>query len=326
MTTTTIILAVLLAALFGAVFVLVLVALLPKQGASSKRRLRQLRWFGDQSAEQPDGAAAHAAATAHSVLNWAEGTIQTRADTSRLEVQLARAAIAMRPHEWLLLWGGVTLAGAIAGAVFLPLWFGLPFGTLLGAAAPWAYRLIRAKRRISRFAEQLPDALQMIVGSLQSGFSLPQAFDTLVRESDGPISSEFGRVLAETQLGSELEDALERAAERTASEELSCMVMAIRIQRDVGGSLAEVLTTSVATMRERFRLHRHVRALSAEGRLSAYVLIGLPIAIGIYMFMFRPEYVHPLFTTFWGGVMLVGGVLLLCVGSLWMSRVIKVEV
>jgi tight adherence protein B len=210
--------------------------------------------------------------------------------------------------------------------VFLPWWAGLPAGALVGVGGPWLVRVLLAKRRISKFAEQLPDALQMVVGSLQSGFSLPQSLDTLVREAAAPLSTEFGRVLAETQLGSELEDALERAAERTKSEDLSCMVMAIRIQHDVGGSLAEVLTTAVATMRDRFRMHRQVRALSAEGRLSAYVLIGLPLAIGAYMFMFNPDYVRPLYTEFWGIVMLGVGVLMLCVGAFWMSRLIKVEV
>jgi Flp pilus assembly protein TadB len=223
-------------------------------------------------------------------------------------------------------WGGVAVAGIVAGVVFLPWYVGLPVGALAGAGGPWAYRVFAAKRRIGKFAEQLPDAMQMVVGSLQSGFSLGQALDTLVREAPAPISTEFGRVLAEVQLGSELEDALERAAERTDSEDLACLVMAIRIQHEVGGSLAEVLTTSVATMRERFRLQRHVRALSAEGRLSAYVLIGLPVGIGAYMFLFRTDYVRPLYTTFFGLVMLVGGAVMLAIGSFWMSRLIKVEV
>jgi tight adherence protein B len=324
---TPLVLTVLLSALFLGLFLLVLVLVLPPTNNGGRKRLKQIRWFGDQSApREADGVAEQAVAHAQSVLSWADRTIETRANTDRLAVQLERAGIALRPQEWLLIWAGVAATSIIAGLVFLPWWAGLPIGALVGVGGPWLVRVYLAKLRIGKFAEQLPDALQMIVGSLQSGFSLPQALDTLVREAPAPISTEFGRVLAETQLGSELEDALERAAERTKSADLECMVMAIRIQHEVGGSLAEVLTTAVATMRDRFRMHRQVRALSAEGRLSAYVLIGLPISIGAYMFVFNPDYVRPLYTEFWGIVMLAAGVLMLCAGAFWMSRLIKVEV
>jgi Flp pilus assembly protein TadB len=316
-----------LLAVFAGVFMLILAVLLPALTQGGKRRrLRELRNFGDRQDGGPDGAAAHAAAHAQSMLSWADRTIESRANTDRLAIQLERAGISLRPQEWLLIWAGSAFTGIALGLIFLPWWAGLFFGAIAGAGGPWAYRAMMAKRRITKFAEQLPDALQLIVGSLQSGFSLPQALDTLVREAAAPASTEFGRVLAETRLGAELEDALERCALRTDNQDLAYMVMAIRIHHDVGGSLAEVLMTTVTTMRERFRLHRTVRALSAEGRLSAYVLVGLPIAIGAYMFLFRADYVRPLYTTLWGVVMLIAGVVMVAVGGFWMSRLIKVEV
>ncbi|MCW2506422.1 MAG: type secretion system protein [Actinomycetia bacterium] len=317
-----------LVAVFAGAFLLILAVLLPAltQGGK-KKRLRQLNWFdGSGAATQPEGAAAQAVAHAQSMLSWADRTIDDRADTDRLAISLERAGITLRPQEWLLIWAGSTFAGVAGGLILLPWWVGMPLGAAAGFGAPWLYRQLMARRRVNRFAEQLPDALQLIVGSLQAGFSLPQALDTLVRESAAPVSAEFGRVLAETRLGAELEDALERCAERTDSQDLSYMVMAIRIHRDVGGSLAEVLTTTVTTMRERFRLKRQVRALSAEGRLSAYVLVGLPIAIGAYMFLFRSDYVRPLYTTFAGTLMLAAGVVMITAGAFWMSRLIKVEV
>ena len=140
------------------------------------------------------------------------------------------------------------------------------------------------------------------------------------------MAGEFGRAVAEIRLGGELEDALERTAARNNSRDLAWLVMAIRIQREVGGNLSEVLETAVETMRERGRVTRHVRALSAEGRMSAYVLIGLPICLGLYMFLVRRDYVRPLFSTTLGLLMLVGAGIMLGLGTFWMSRVIKVEV
>ncbi|MGC1210415.1 MAG: type II secretion system F family protein, partial [Micromonospora sp.] len=224
----------------------------------------------------------------------------------------------------------VRTATTVAGAVLLGLLGGL-LGVLLGAALGWfgpgVHGRLRESRRRRAFADQLPDALQLVVGSLRSGFSLAQAIDAVVRDSPpGPLTVELGRAMAEVRLGSDLDDALQRVAQRVENDDLAWAVMAIRIQRDTGGNLAEVLETTVETLRERDRLRRHVRALSAEGRLSAYVLIGLPVVLAIWMLLTRREYLSPLWTTPVGLAMLVGAVVLMVVGIFWMARWIKVEV
>jgi tight adherence protein B len=203
-------------------------------------------------------------------------------------------------------------------------------GILLGALAGWlAMRLIvtfRIARRRAAFTDQLPDVLQIIAGSLQSGFSLPQALDAVVREDTQPVAGEFSRALAETRIGGELEIALDRVADRMDSKDLRWSVEAIRIQRSVGGNLVEVLRTTAETMRERAGVRRHVRALSAEGRLSGYILIALPILLGSFLFLARGSYMRPLYTTVPGLIMLITGVLLVAVGTVWMRSVVKVEV
>jgi tight adherence protein B len=200
-------------------------------------------------------------------------------------------------------------------------------GAVLGWLAAGFYRRQRQARRRRALAEQLPDALQLVVGSLKSGFSLAQALDAVSRDlPPGPLAATFGRVTAEARIGADLGDALERAAERTGNTDLAWIVMAIRIQRDTGGNLAEVLATTVDTLRERERLRRQVWALSAEGRLSAYILIALPILMGLWLFLTRRDYLAPLWTTSTGLVMLFGAAGLLVVGSIWMSRWVKVEV
>ena len=128
-------------------------------------------------------------------------------------------------------------------------------------------------------------------GSLSAGLSLAQSIDTIVREGDEPIASEFRRVVVETRLGVTLEDSLEGVAERMESHDFDWVVMAIRIQREVGGNLAELLLTVAATLREREYLRRHVSALSAEGRLSCYILGGLPPGFLVYLALTKPDYV-----------------------------------
>src|SRR5262249_47225392 len=155
---------------------------------------------------------------------------------------------------------------------------------------------VRIDARRRAFAAGLPDALQLIIGSLRSGFSLSQAVQAMAQEVGEPLRTEFGRALAETRLGIELEDALSRMAKRVGSADLEWVVIAIRVQREVGGNLAEVLTRTVETMREREAIRGEVRSLAAEGKLSAYILIGLPILIGLYMALVRRDYVSLLVT------------------------------
>jgi tight adherence protein B len=186
--------------------------------------------------------------------------------------------------------------------------------------------VIREGRREAAFLAQLPDTLQLIAGSLQAGYSLPQAIDTVVREGQAPMSVEFNRAMVESRLGMPVDDALERIGERMKSSDFSWVVMAIRIQRDVGGNLAELLLTVAETLRERERLRRQIKALSAEGRLSGWILGALPVVFGFYLLVASPAYLAPLWSTPLGIAMVVLAVVLLAVGGFWMSRVVKVEV
>jgi tight adherence protein B len=243
----------------------------------------------------------------------------------RLALRLDLAGISRKPADWVVL----GCCGSVVLAVLLTLLTASPLvGILLGALAGWlAMRLLvsaRISRRRAAFAEQLPDVLQILAGSLQSGFSLPQALDAVIREDTQPTASEFSRALAETRIGGELETALDRVADRMDSKDLRWSVMAIRIQRSVGGNLVEVLRTTGETMRERAAVRRHVRALSAEGRLSAYILIALPILIGAWLFLTRDSYMRPLYATPLGLAMMTGAVLLVAAGTAWMRNVVKV--
>lgn len=246
---------------------------------------------------------------------------------AKLAERLDVAGVKWRPAEWVLMGA----CGAAGLALLLTVMFGSPvIGVVIGAGVAWVAMRFGLSfvigRRRSAFAGQLPDVLQFVSGSLRSGFSLPQALTAAVQEDTQPSAAEFARALAESRIGVDLEDALDTIADRMDSRDLRWTVIAIRIQREVGGNLAEVLGNTVDTMRERAGLRRHVRALSAEGRMSAYILVSLPIAIGGWLFLTRPQYVSVLYTSTIGIVMLVIAVLLIVGGALWMRSLIKVEV
>jgi Flp pilus assembly protein TadB len=317
-----------LAYVIGATFFLglILIVLTLAWPRSAKHdRIKQIELFGPGRAALPKPEDASAGSVfARTALAATASLVRSGRVEQRITLRLERAGMRLKPHEWVLLriCAVITVSSllfsvaGIAGAVM---------GVIIGWLATQLYQTIRIDRRSNQFAEQLPDALQLVIGSLKAGFSLPQALDTLVREAPEPVASEFGRALAEHRLGADVSDALERLAQRTQSDDLGWAVMAVRIQREVGGNLAEVLQTTVDTMRERARLRRHVRALSAEGRVSAWVLIALPLALATFMFFFRRDYLAPLVTTFEGVIMVVTGVMLFLVGIFWMSRVIRVE-
>ncbi len=246
---------------------------------------------------------------------------------TRISARLQAAGSELKSSEWLLLHGGLFFVSGLFGLL-------LGGGNLItgafflagGLFLPWMYLGFRRSRRRKAFNSGLPDTLQLMSGSLAAGLSLAQSVDTIVREGAEPIASEFRRVLVETRLGVTLEDALEGVAERFDSKDFEWVVMAIKIQRQVGGNLAELLDTVAATMREREYVRRQVNALAAEGKLSAWVLGLLPPLFMVYLLFTNHDYVIVMFQEPIGWAMLAGAATILGIGVFWMSRLVKVEV
>lgn len=317
--------------LAGLTFVSILLAVLllivvGRGEDTGKRALDQIAQYGPRRAavrhEQPNENP-----FARTAVGWTEEVLRARGWEETVAERLDLASISMKPAEWTLLriCGCVVLFGLLLllGMNFI---VAVALGAVLGWLVTHLVVRIRISRRRSAFSDQLPDVLQLVAGSLQSGFSLAQALDAVVREDTQPAAGEFSRALAETRIGAELEDSLDRVAQRMASDDMRWIVMAIRIQREVGGNLAEVLLTTVSTMRERAQVRRQVRALTAEGRLSAYVLLGLPVGIAGFMLMVRPEYIAHLYTSLFGVLLIAVALLSMAIGAFWMSRLVQVEV
>ena len=244
---------------------------------------------------------------------------------SRISARLAGAGSALTASEWLLLHSGIAIGSALVGFVLSGPGLAV-LGLLLGTVLPWIYMKFRHSRRLNRFNAQLAETLGLMAGGLQAGLSLPQAVDSVVREGSEPMAGELRRALVEQRLGVDITDALEGVGQRMDSEDFNWIVMAIRIQREVGGNLAEILHTVADTLREREYLRRQVKALSAEGRLSGYILTGLPPLIGLYMMMVNPDYIALLYTTVPGFILLAVAGFMLALGSFAMSKLAKVEV
>ncbi|MFE8884696.1 type II secretion system F family protein [Pseudarthrobacter enclensis] len=236
--------------------------------------------------------------------------------------KLERAGLKTQPANFLLMMG----AGALAGSVFGFLLGGLLFGILMLGVVPvgmFAYLSVLAARRRSKFDEQLPDTLQMLTGSMRAGHSLLRAVDASARETDAPMSEELARIVNETRIGRDLNESMTDVAARTRSEDFAWISQAIEIHREVGGDLAEVLDHVGETIRDRNQIRRQVKALSAEGRMSAAVLMGLPIVLFFALIFINPQYAKTFTSTVPGYLMLGAAAVMLTAGGFWLSQLIK---
>lgn len=300
--------------------------------SASRRRLEAIEGYVSGAfAQRQVTATASPGAISAQMLQFTDRVIKNRAGAARSALLLDRADLPVRANEWYVLrLFAVVVFGALGWLLLHGSWTtgfaGLVLGGAFGLFIPAIFLRVAAGMRARRFDRQLPDVLTLLASSLTTGFSLAQAIDAIVTDASEPSAKEFGRALAETRIGAELEDALDRIAVRMASRNLEWTTMAIRVQRQVGGSLAETLRTTAHTLRERESLKREVSALSAEGKLSAGILIALPIGMFLYMIRVNYEYVSLLWTSGLGVLMLVGAVGGLVAGVFWMRKVVQVEV
>lgn len=235
-------------------------------------------------------------------------TIQTLDDVvakgergSKIARDLARADLKLRVVEFI----GLKVLSAIFMA-FIGMYIGRAspeasivsalVGAILGSFIPDIYVGFRAKQRIKAFNSQLGDTITMMANALRGGYSFLQTLDMVSREAPSPISDEFSRVVQEVGLGRSTEDALINLQRRVPSEDLDLLVTAVNIQHEVGGNLAQILDTIGHTIRERVRIKGEIQTLTAQGRLSGYVITGLPIFLAVYISAVNPNYMAPMFT------------------------------
>jgi tight adherence protein B len=236
---------------------------------------------------------------------------------------LERAGMSTSLPDFVLVVGLLTVVGGGVGAVL----GGPLLGVVLLAVVPLGAKLllkVRASRRQAAFADQLDDSLQLMAGSLRAGHSLLRAVDSVSSEADAPTSEEFSRIVNETRVGRDLNDALDEVAERMGSDDFTWVAQAIAIHREVGGNLAEVLDAVGHTIRERNAIRRQVKALSAEGKLSAIVLMALPFGVTFFISLTNPAYIAKFTESVTGYAMLAAAAVMLLIGGLWLRATVRI--
>jgi len=201
----------------------------------------------------------------------------------------------------------------------------VPVAVLL-SMIPLFYIVIKKKKRLKKFEKQLPEALDMLARSLRAGHAFAGGLQMVAEEFDDPMGSEFSKIVDQINFGVPIKDALRNLAERIDVHDLTYLVVAVTIQRETGGDLAEILEKISTLIRERFKLYDRVLTLSAEGRLSAKILIAVPLLLAFYFFLSQPGYVEVLITDPIGQVLVAFSVIMMTVGVFAMQKIIAIKV
>lgn len=284
----------------------------------------RVSWYGDAPVVQ-DRESMIKAALLERATELATQIANRTGYTERLEADLDAAGIKWRAGEVLVSSAGLGAALTVFGLAIGGLSAGVFFGAL-GLLGPIGYIKFTVSRRRSKFYQQLPEILLLMSGALKAGHSIQQAMAAVGEDAKPPASDEFRRANAEIRLGATLDDALQAMAKRVNFVDFDWTILAIQIQREVGGNLAEILEIISETIRERDRLRREIKTLTAEGRISGIVLGILPIAMAAMLQTTSPEYLRPLYTTTTGWMMIGISGALMAVGVLWMRKIIRIEV
>ncbi|WP_286363974.1 type II secretion system F family protein [Pseudarthrobacter sp. PvP004] len=237
---------------------------------------------------------------------------------------LQEAGLAIKPSEFLvLIFTGcfvLGICGFLVGGIFLCVLF-----AALSPVLAWLFLSTRSGKRRRRFSEQLTDMLRAISGSLRSGHSITQSMHSASLEMPAPMSEELARIVNENRVGRPVSDAMAEVGRRMKCEDFEWLSQAIEINREVGGDLAGVLDHAAETVRERSQIKGQVRALAAEGKFSAFILIGLPFVVAIFINVVNPGYMATLFQSLLGWIFIIVGVIMMAIGSFWISRMVKIE-
>jgi tight adherence protein B len=242
-----------------------------------------------------------------------------------LEQRLDRAAIPLRSGEYLVISAAFSFMLAVVAGVLMGSIIGAVIAIAFGAMVAWRIPTYRANKRIKQMQEQLPDALSLMAASVEGGQTFQRAIDMYRRDARPPLSRELDRVMAEVVVGSDLVVALENMAERSGVEDLKWAVEAVRIQQSTGGRLAPILHTLATFMRTRQEVRREVQTLSAEGRMSGYVLFAIPLFLVFALELKDPGYLQPMYHGI-GLIVLIGTCGLMALGFWIVRRMVNIKV
>ena len=244
----------------------------------------------------------------------------------KIDVQLVQAHLPIKSEEYIAINIIIFLAAAVVFLVFTESLAGSGALALLAACAPGIYVNSRRKSIIQKIDQQLPDTLALISNTLKSGYSFLQAVDAASRELPPPVSLEFQQILKEINLGVNTEKALESLSKRVQSQDLELIIMAVLIQRQIGGNLSEILDNISETIRSRIKIKGEIKILTAQGRISGLIISLMPVALGVILYFINPKYISVLFNHPVGWGMIGLAVVMQGIGIFLIRRIIRIEV
>jgi tight adherence protein B len=308
----------------GAIFLIAIGIATSGSGSAVSTRLERYASGKDGAAAATGSGGLSEMISSSVALAQLNRVVERRDFGANLAREIARADLKIKVSEYLAIW-----AGAIVGLplLFVVLSLGMPalrspiallVAAFIGFNLPRFWLGRRKSGRLNAFNKSLPDTITLLANALRAGSSFLQAIELVVRESRPPISTEFGRVIREVNLGLPFEQALENMVRRVRSDDLELMATAISIQHTVGGNLAEILDSIAYTIRERVRIKGEIKSLTAQQRLSGYVVGFLPIGLAGFLFVAAPNFMAPMFANPPEVLGLPAGVVILLVGGFMM--------
>ncbi len=260
------------------------------------------------------------------LLPWLTKVLADKSFAENLNKELIQARLVLKVSEFIYIWialifiafllGILITKNMIFACIFAGIAFRLPFAYLKHLKHKW----------LNYFNNQIPDTLALISNCLKSGYSFMQSIDMVAREALPPMSEECAKVLQEISLGNTVEKALLNIVERVGSEDMDLVVTAVIIQREIGGSLAEILENIANTIRERIRIKGEVKTLTAQGRLSGFIVGSLPVALFFIINLLNHEYMSKLTTDIIGWLMLGLGITMQIIGYMVIRKLVDIEV
>lgn len=248
----------------------------------------------------------------------------SRSFTKRIEEELSKAGIPLRGEEFIVINILTFFGGAALGLFLRGIGAGFVFG-IMGLLSPYLFMKRKKRKRLERINEEIGECLTVMTNSLRAGYSLQQTMDLVSNEMTGPLAWEFKKTIREINFGTPTEKALSNLATYVESEDVDLMITAVLIQRQIGGNLAEILDNISHTIRERIRIKGEIKTLTAQGRVSGWIIGLMPPAVFAILLVINPEYIRVLFASKTGFFITLGGVVSELFGVLVIKRIVNIE-
>jgi len=301
-----------------------LVALVVHRGGQGARQLqRRLQGLGQRGGEAKVEAVRD---LRYSSIPWMDQALRRLSLGQRLELLLYQSGLTMRVGALVLLIAGFGMAGYFVGVLFLHRLAPGVLGMLLFAPMPYLYVRFKKSQRMKSFAEEFPDALDLLVSALRAGLSFSAAMQIVSEESPEPVRGEFAVTVEEQSLGLDFRETMFNLTKRVDSLDLRFFITAVILQRETGGNLAEILENTSKLIRDRFRVLGDIKTFTAQGRLTGGILLCLPLSISVFMFVMTPDYFKPMMESEAGRAALWFAAFLQVTGALVIRKIVNIKV